>query len=116
MRYVIWHYRFDAARRDRRNVVVAASDNETGSSASWRLNAELKWRQAAGHADAAENMNGVVKQPGAHTRSASCAPLRVPAAAEHACASVTDKVSSRQSRHAASLQLGRSIPTRPVAR
>ena len=42
MRYVIWHYHFDVARRERRNVTVAAYDNESEYNGELqRLQAEL---------------------------------------------------------------------------
>lgn len=84
MRYVIWHYRFDAARRERRNIVVAAHDNESEYMRELqRLHAELQLRQAAGHAEVVEQISGTVKPLG-HTaeqrhRRSEC-PVRGPKA------------------------------------
>jgi hypothetical protein len=65
MRFVIWHYRYDRGRRERRNVSLAAYDNETEYLAELRrLGDELKRRKAAGDAEAVENISGVAKHPG----------------------------------------------------
>jgi hypothetical protein len=64
-RHVVWHYRFDPARNERRNVPVAAYDN--GAEAWDRLKEEqaaLDRRRAEGSAEAAERLSGVHKLPG----------------------------------------------------
>lgn len=64
-RWVIWHFRYDPSRRERRNVVVAAFDNER----EWRellnsLTEALIQAKAGGAAEAAEHLGGAVKPPG----------------------------------------------------
>jgi hypothetical protein len=64
-RYVIWHYRSDSARHERRSVTVAAYDYESEFTGEIeRLRAGLKLRQAAGDADAVEPLSGTVERPG----------------------------------------------------
>jgi hypothetical protein len=65
LRYVLHHYRFDPARNERRNVVVAAYDNEAefmeGMEAASR---ELRARKEHGEAEPVERLSGVVLEPG----------------------------------------------------
>ena len=64
-RWVLWHFRYDAARRERRNVEVAAFDNEAEFMSEFRrLHAELTLRKQLGEAEAVENVSGVHKEPG----------------------------------------------------
>jgi hypothetical protein len=67
-RFVVQHYRYDPERRERRNVVVAAYDNETEFLA--RINAiadDLATRARSGTlADPRENVSGTVLEPGHH--------------------------------------------------
>jgi hypothetical protein len=65
-RFVVRHYRYDPARRERRHVVVAAFDNrrefEEGLAS---VDAELKRRRAAGErVEANEHASGIVREPG----------------------------------------------------
>jgi hypothetical protein len=65
-RFVVHHYRYDPARRQRRNVLVAAYDDEQES---WRrmdqINADIQRRRAAGDAEAGrENASGMAYPPG----------------------------------------------------
>jgi hypothetical protein len=64
-RWVIHHYRFDPARRQRRNVVVAAYDNEREFQTELErhtqmLRNEIVARTRSSH----ENLSGVVLEPG----------------------------------------------------
>jgi hypothetical protein len=65
-RFVVHHYRYDEARRERRNVVVAAFDDEAEFLACIEgLAAELARRRSTGEpVDRRENVSGVVKEPG----------------------------------------------------
>jgi hypothetical protein len=64
-RYVVWHYRYDSGRNERRNVVVIAFDNEHEFLAEIeRRAARLKERQGRGEAEPLERIGGVVKRPG----------------------------------------------------
>lgn len=64
-RWVVWRYRFDAARGERRNVVLVAYDN--AAEFEKRIHSErviLSSLQASGNAEAVENISGVNKPPG----------------------------------------------------
>ena len=64
-RWVIHHYRFDPARRERRNVVVAACGNESQFRAEFDRSGEiLRAEIAAGNRSDCENLSGVVLEPG----------------------------------------------------
>ena len=64
-RWVIHHYRFDPARRERRNVVVAAYDNETEFRAEFdRYAAMIGAEIAADIRSDHENLSGVALEPG----------------------------------------------------
>ena len=70
-RWVLHHYRFDPERRQRRNVVVAAYDNEAEFDAalatySQRIRAEID----SGARDNAEHVSGVLWPPGQHDAQA----------------------------------------------
>jgi hypothetical protein len=69
-RFVAWHFRYDADRREWRNVVLAAFDDE---GEFWSFldarHAELQAAQAAGELDAREQVSGVIHEPGHRTRS-----------------------------------------------
>jgi hypothetical protein len=64
-RWVVHHYRYDSARNERRNVVVAAFDNaeEFDLEIAKRV-AELRLEQAAGTRSAAEQISGVALPAG----------------------------------------------------
>lgn len=64
-RYIVWHFRLDPERSQRRNVVVAAYDNETEMSA--RLSTEkaaLDSRKSRGLAEEREWLHGSYRMPG----------------------------------------------------
>jgi hypothetical protein len=64
-RFVVLHYRFDPARRQRTDVTVAAFDDETEFLQDLeRRRRRLHDQQAAGLAEAAERISGVVKEAG----------------------------------------------------
>ena len=61
------HYRYDPARHERRDVVVAAFDHEHELVAFLAGESDaLKARQAAGDADSHERITGVVMEAGDH--------------------------------------------------
>jgi hypothetical protein len=69
-RYVVWHYRYDADRNERRNVVVAAFDEEQEFLAEiTRRAARLKELQARGEAEEREHISGVLKSAGSAAES-----------------------------------------------
>jgi hypothetical protein len=64
-RGVVWWYRFDPEHKCRRNVVVAAYDNESEWIAEiQKLNADIKLLQAEGASDEREHAGGAWKQRG----------------------------------------------------
>ncbi len=64
-RWVIQHYRFDSTRHERRNVVVAAFDNEDEFAAELdRYGAMIRDEVAAGQRSSREGVSGVVLKPG----------------------------------------------------
>jgi hypothetical protein len=64
-RFIVWHYAYDPARRERRNQVVAAFDNYAEfEQYIGRANAELRIRQSQHGVDPKEHFGGVVKPPG----------------------------------------------------
>jgi len=71
-RFVVWHYRYDPVRRERRHVVVAAFDNEREFLAFIeRIRAEIEERRQRGeNVDPREHASGVVYEPG-HLRRAA---------------------------------------------
>lgn len=70
-RYVVLHYRYDPDRHERRNVVVAAFDNE----AEWEravddLGDQLERAKSSGQAiDPREHASGHVREPGSKVRA-----------------------------------------------
>ena len=67
LRYVVYHYRYDDERHERRNVIVAAYDNE--SEFMGRIEAlrdDLRARAASGEGDPRETVSGKVLIPGHH--------------------------------------------------
>ncbi|MGA8546154.1 MAG: hypothetical protein WB785_12955 [Mycobacterium sp.] len=64
-RWVVWHYRYDPDRRERRNVVVAAYDNPAEFQADIeRRAAQLRARKERGaDVDPAERISGLVQPP-----------------------------------------------------
>ncbi len=68
-RFIVLHYRYDPARRERRNLVLAAFDEESEFEAFLAaLNAELLARQSVGEADQREYVSGVIHEPGHRVR------------------------------------------------
>ena len=64
-RYVLHHYRFDAARNQRRNVVVAAYDHEAEFEAALEeLASRVRSEIGAGVRDQKEWVSGTVLHPG----------------------------------------------------
>jgi hypothetical protein len=64
-RWVIQHYRFDATRRERCNVVVATYDNESEYQAEFeRYSQMIRGEIAAGTWSSRENLSGVTLEPG----------------------------------------------------
>ncbi len=64
-RWIVWHYRYDPERRERRNVVVACFDNRrVFMKFMERSNAELELAKLDGRADKKEHISGVVWDAG----------------------------------------------------
>ncbi|WP_148077022.1 hypothetical protein [Nocardioides aurantiacus] len=64
-RYVVWHYRYDPDRHERRNVTLKAFDrrNEYDQYLTARVE-ELRAAKAAGRAEADEQIGGTTREPG----------------------------------------------------
>lgn len=68
-RFIVQHYRYDPARRERRQVVVAAFDNKREYRRFLETTAaEILRRKDAGAAEAEEYVSGVVREPGDQRR------------------------------------------------
>jgi hypothetical protein len=67
-RWVVWHFRYDPERKQRRNVVVAAFDNlDEFNETIQRLAAELRQRKDRGETvDHREHIGGTPYEPGHH--------------------------------------------------
>lgn len=65
-RWVVWHYRYDPARNERRNVVVAAFDNAREFHADIEQRAaQLRARKQRGEGvDVTETVSGQMYEPG----------------------------------------------------
>jgi hypothetical protein len=65
-RWVVWHYRYDVDRRERRNVAVAAFDNPGEFHAEIeKRSAQLRSGKESGEVvDAAEHISGRMYEPG----------------------------------------------------
>jgi hypothetical protein len=72
-RFIVHHFRYDAARRERRYVVVAAFDNEPDFLACVeRVRAEIaQRREREERVDPREHASGVVHEPGYLRRAAN---------------------------------------------
>jgi hypothetical protein len=72
-RFIVRHYRYDPARRERRHVVVAAFDNEPEFLAcAERVRAEIaQRREREERVDPREHASGVVYEPGYLRRAAN---------------------------------------------
>ena len=69
-RFVALHHRYDEARHEWRNVVLAAFDDEHEFQEFLDArNAELEARHDAGQADPREHVSGVVREPGHRLRA-----------------------------------------------
>ena len=65
LRFVLEHFRYDPERHQRRNVVVAAYDNEPEFLRAFsELNAELAKGKQDGSVESNESISGRVKPPG----------------------------------------------------
>jgi hypothetical protein len=68
-RFVVFHYRFDPERNQRRQVAVAAFDDaEEGMAELERLGMALAQQKVAGLAEDREWMSGLIKEPGYRER------------------------------------------------
>jgi hypothetical protein len=68
--FIVQHYRYDPERRERRNVTVAAFDDEGEfEAAAASMGADLKARQSSGEADTRESISGVIHNPGDRARA-----------------------------------------------
>jgi hypothetical protein len=68
-RWIVWHYRFDPARRQRRNVTVAAYDNVSEFEKCIDAHRHrLLAQQASGEAEAVETIGGGYKPAGHQAR------------------------------------------------
>lgn len=66
-RWVLWHYRYDPDRHQRRNVTVAAFDNEAEfQAAADALHGEVSAAIDRGERDARESVSGAILHPGYH--------------------------------------------------
>jgi hypothetical protein len=64
-RFIVLHYCYDPSRRERRQVEVAAFDNETEFyEFSGKLHADIEERKRTGEAEDSERVSGVVKEAG----------------------------------------------------
>lgn len=65
-RWIVWHYRYDPDRRERRNVVVAAFDNQREFHGDIeKRSAELRARKERGEGvDPTEHISGAMREPG----------------------------------------------------
>jgi hypothetical protein len=72
-RFIVRHFRYDPARRERRHVVVAVFDNELEFLAcAERVRAEIGERRESGErVDPREHASGVVYEPGYLRRAAN---------------------------------------------
>lgn len=69
-RFVIWHFRYDPDRRERRNVLVTAYDEEAEfEQAIEVLSRDLELCKARGDAEECESLGGVVYEPGDRDRA-----------------------------------------------
>jgi hypothetical protein len=64
-RWLVWHYRYDPERRERRNIVIACFDNRRAFTRFLeRSKADLNEAQLAGRADKEERITGVMWKEG----------------------------------------------------
>jgi hypothetical protein len=72
-RFVVWHYRYDPERRERRHVLVAAFDDQSEFEAYLRqTQRDLKQRRAGDPGfDPQEHVSGTTHEPGHRRRAAN---------------------------------------------
>jgi hypothetical protein len=72
-RFIVWHYRYDPQRRERRHVVVAAFDNEPEFLACLEsVRNEIQVHRDRGESvDPREHASGIVHEPGYLRRAAN---------------------------------------------
>lgn len=64
-RWVVWHYRYDPDRRERRNMIIAAFDNRRAFMKFFeRTNAELDVAKSEGRAEEKERISGTKLKAG----------------------------------------------------
>lgn len=64
-RWIVWHYRYDPERRERRNIVIAAFDNRrTFMKFIERSNVQLEAAKSEGRADKKERITGTKLKAG----------------------------------------------------
>ena len=64
-RWIIWHYRYDPERRERRNIAIAAFDNLRAFMKCFkRVSAELEVAKSEGRAEVKERISGVMWKAG----------------------------------------------------
>jgi hypothetical protein len=69
-RFVVWHFRYDPDRHERRNVLVTAYDNSGElEQAIERLRRDVELLKASGEAERCEHITGVVYRPGDRERA-----------------------------------------------
>jgi len=67
-RWIVWRYRYDPSRRERRNTVVAAFDNEAEFLRRIaEVHVELHRLQTDGKAERAEHVSGALHAAGSRT-------------------------------------------------
>jgi hypothetical protein len=92
-RWVVHHYRYDPARNERRNVVVAAFDNEQEFHLEIaKLAAELRVGQAAGSRSAGEQISGVALPVGYLAEAARGHAIKT--AMEHSASNAVTQIQS----------------------
>ena len=71
LRYIVWHYRYVAARHERRNVVVDTEAEAEFICASEAHSLVLLQRKRDGAAEVVEHIGGWIKPPGTDSRSSA---------------------------------------------
>jgi hypothetical protein len=76
-RWVVWHYRYDPDRSERRNVVVAAFDNrhEFDADIEKRAARLRACKERGEDVDPAEHISGLMQEPGYASRTWTCPPV-----------------------------------------
>ncbi len=64
-RWIIWHYKYDPERRERRNIAIAAFDNRRAFMKFFkRASADLEVAKSEGRAEGKERISGVMWKAG----------------------------------------------------